>query len=210
HHLLVEAQPGCATRCLDVHFLVIEVRIACQQQPNVAAVDGHPGMTERMADQWNQQYVRRDALELSYAAEAEPAVALAGPVATPVLVRRPLLWTKALPVKPGFLLRRVLMFRSEHVHGGMWKIVETAGMVEIKVSQHDVPDLRRIETQAFDLPDGRHLFAKFRTEERKEKAAEPAVWVRDVLHPETSVDENQRIVRLEQQAVARQLGTADQ
>src|SRR5690606_40936631 len=119
HHLLVEAQAGCAARRIDVHLLVIEIGIACQQQPGVPAVDGHTGMTERMADQWNQHYVRSHALEFSNAAEAEPAVAFAGPVATPVPVRRPLLWAKALPVEPGSLLCCVLVFRREHVHASL-------------------------------------------------------------------------------------------
>ena len=46
-----------------------------------------------------------------------------------------------------------LALRGQHMHGGMRKIIETAGVIEIEVREHDVPHIPSVEAQSLDLAD---------------------------------------------------------
>jgi hypothetical protein len=59
HHPLIEPQAGQARRMIDVHLVVIEVRVAREQQPAAVGVHGDPGVTERVPDQRHEQDLGR-------------------------------------------------------------------------------------------------------------------------------------------------------
>lgn len=84
------------------------------------------------------------------------------------------------------------------------EVVQTAGVVEIEVRQHDVANVLGPEAEAFDLADGGHFLTKIGAQQGQEEAAQTATRVRDVTQTEAGVDEGEAFVAFNQQAVAAQ------
>src|SRR5690606_24987375 len=107
------------------------------------------------AEQGNERDAR-EFLDGTHRIETEPRVAFTGLMEPPSLTRSPLLRAKALPVKPGFLLHGVIALRLQQVDARFGKVVESAGVIEIEMREHDMSHVACTETQPFDLPHRRH------------------------------------------------------
>src|SRR3954454_12740955 len=149
-HPLVETQTRRAMR-FSVHFRVVEIGVGGIEEPAVPVrVHGDSHMSERMASQWNDQQIGRQSVESLNALETIPCLADIRQVDPPVVGSRPLLWTKPLPVHPRSLLERIVAFPAHQVHRCVREVVETTGMVEVQMAQHDMADIARIESEPFN------------------------------------------------------------
>ena len=138
---LQQAQCRRAAWVHCAHFPVVKIGVATMQQPGGFAPHCHAAVSAAMAvqrDECNIRYVRR---KHTHALKAEPAVA-AGLVTRPVRVRRPLFLDITVPFhkSPGVHCR--LIFPLEYVDLCVGKVGEPACMVNVKVCEHHMTDIR--------------------------------------------------------------------
>ena len=134
----------------------------------------------------------------------ESAAALVGMPAWPV---REVAARVARPIHQGGP-HRGLVLTSEDVYLGSREVRKAAGMVEIEVGDGDVAHVGGVVSELADLLDGRLAGLGPDPEPSGEREAEPPVGVAGVVEPHAGVDEDQRIRRLDQQAVADDAGPA--
>ena len=157
-----------------------------------------------MADQRNERDLLGHAVQRLRAGEAEPGLAIRGRIASPLRPRSPLLRPISLAVEPRRLLHGRHPFRFEQVHARVWKVVESAGVVEVEVREHDVAHVLWFEPQPLHLADGRELLAKIGAEQREKESTEPAARVAHVTRAKTGVHQGEAVRGFDQQAVAAQ------
>src|SRR5881227_1188152 len=97
---------------------------------------------------------------------------MAGLVHLPVRAGRPLLGSVALAVHPRRALERVVALGGEHVDARAGEVVEAAGVIEVEMGEDDVANVRALEAEPLDLPDGRQLFAEGGAQQGEEEAAQ--------------------------------------
>jgi hypothetical protein len=107
-----------------------------------------------------------------------------------------------------FGFERVRALDRHEMHGGVRKVVQPAGMVEVEMREHSMAHVARIEAQALLLAHRGHLLAEFRVEQPEEESAQALLRLRDVAQAEAGVDQHQAGVGLGKQAVARELAAA--
>ena len=205
HHPLVEAQCRRAARSAEVELVVVEVRVAGEQQPAVRLADGDAGVAERVTEQRHEHDLGRQPLEVAHALEAVPALACHAIVRGPPLVAAPLLGAVALAIERGALAHGILDLGTQHVHGRRGKIVEAAGVVEVEMGQHDVAHVGRAVAQCLDLAHGRQLLAKVRIEQAQEEPREPLRGISYVGEAVARIEQHEATVGLDEHAMARKL-----
>src|SRR5690606_22069882 len=147
----------------------------------------HTRMPMCMADQGNHRDFIRQCRQRTDAVEAVPGLAFSRLVDLPAITTVPLLRSKALTIKPGALLQRVIASALQHVNGGMRKIVQPAGMIEVEMREHDMAHIIGAKTHRFDLPRRGHFCAEVRRYQRKEEGAETRTRVCDITKAKTGV-----------------------
>lgn len=200
HQSLERAQPGRRRRH-GLGLSVKVVRVAAVQQPLLADPHGHPSMTARVPMKWHEQNIVdcRDGLA--------PHPLLATPaVDHPVRLMLPLLPAVAMILLRGRRLGRRGMLDIEHMHLRCREVAESTGMVEVKVSQHDVTHIGCGEPKTPDVRDRRLPGIAQRSRVEQPQRAETAPRLCEVGCSQTGVDEHQPILTLKQQAVAHQAG----
>jgi hypothetical protein len=89
------------------------------------------------------------------------------------------------------------MLQRVHVHLRPWKVGQSAGVVQVEVGQHDVPDVLHRETEPDDLPGRRLCRIAGRAKQGRENAHERC---RSgiVPEPKTGIDQQESVVRLDE------------
>src|SRR5690606_14790292 len=87
HHGLVQDEPGRAAWVLQIHFGVVEISVSGVEQPACVGSDGDACVAEGVAPQGDEEDLRGQAFEVSDAAKAVPAFAVARVVHAPVRLR---------------------------------------------------------------------------------------------------------------------------
>lgn len=206
HHELIKLETRGAMWVVQVHFFVEEIGISGVEKPLAAITgDSHTHMAECVPNQWDHGDIIRHAIQGMNAVEPEPGFALARIVDFPVLSGPPLLWAISLPVQPGFLHNGIITFGLHHVDARPGKIIQPAGVVEIKVRQHDMPNIARIKPKPLDLPDCRQFLPEIRAHKPKKEFAEAGMRMRYVLQTKTGIHQDKCGIPLDQKAMVRQM-----
>ena len=120
--------------------------IASVQQPSSAPSHGDRGVTRSVSGQWDKPDVGMDFVEAN-GGEAKPA-SMAKHVRRPPGLVLPAVTQVHLSMPPG---QKLLELRTVQVDRGVREIGQTSGMVEMKVCDDDVPDIRWIKSQRAEL-----------------------------------------------------------
>jgi hypothetical protein len=161
-----------------------------------------------MPSKRNQQNIRRHADQLADAIETEPSFSFER-IALPSEIVGPLDRAVSAAVEKPSLRSRGVQFRAEDVDCCLGKIHDPAGMIEIKMREHNVAHVGGFVPEAFELAQSGVLFAQPYAIGYPEEPAEP-LRLRHITRPETGIDENEPDVGLDQEAVAGQFGGAQQ
>lgn len=154
HHELIGGEPERAARLQRVHLVAVEIGIACMEEPAPRPFDGDAGVTGSVPAQRYHQDFRRQAVKRPDRLETVPVIPRRV-VGLPVAMGAPLSRTIALVGdKASWLVSGRFQFRRHDVHTGMGKVADAAGMVEIEMSENDVPDICSGKAEPFDLAQG--------------------------------------------------------
>ena len=74
---------------------------------------------------------------------------------------------------------------------GLGKVVQSPGMVEIEMREHDVAHVLGIEAEPLDLADGGHLLAELRTHQCQEERTQAPPRIGHVAQAEPGVHQHQ-------------------
>lgn len=96
--------------------------------------------------------------------------------------------------------KRRFVLLSKDVYPGLWKVRQTAGVVQMKVRKHDVPNISNVKSQASDVVSGSLLNIQTGPDHPTEKAHE-SCRAGAILNAEPRIHENETIVSLYQQTV---------
>ncbi len=178
-----------------LHLEVTEVRVACVQNPATLRPNRDTGLTGRVTGERDQEHVVARVGERAHRFEPVPALAacLVGLPLRSVLELR-------LAVAPVLGAQRIEL-GLEHVHGRVRKVGQTAGVVDVEVGRHEVPDVALPEPERFDARDrGVRRVERWPTDE-VELEAEP-LRIEHVLRADAGVDEQEPVARLDHEDVA--------
>jgi hypothetical protein len=74
--------------------------------------------------------------------------------------------SETLAVEPSPLPGCIVTLYFEHVNRSVRKIVQSTGVIEVEVSEHDVPHVARVVAKPLHLAHGRHLRPEIRAHQR--------------------------------------------
>jgi len=100
--------------------------------------------------------------------------------------------------RPG--VHRRFDLRRKQVNSGPREVWQPAGMIQMKMGQHNMPDIPRSEAQPCDLPSCRFLDVAGDSVQSTERAYPPC-WADAVLESEACVHQH-KLIRLNEQAVS--------
>ena len=83
------------------------------------------------------------------------------------------------------------LFAVEHVNGRVCEVLDAAGMVEVEMRQHDMPQVERAIAQLLDLAQRRLLLVELDAVGQHEEAADPLAGALHVAYAEAGIDRHQ-------------------
>lgn len=189
-------------RMRDIDLPLVEVGIAAMQEPSFFALDSNCTVPSRMPGNRNQKDILvASTQKRAHSRKAIPRLAFKR-VDLPIDTVLPVHGSVALPFAKCARLHSGEVFVFINMYLRARKIGQATDMVEVKVRGNDVPHVVGVKTQRFNLPQRSEFFIELGIRQCQEYTAEPFVRIFYIIATETSVDQHEPLVGLDQKRMA--------
>lgn len=198
-YALKDPQAGRSQGWID-ELLVVKEGVAGVQDPAGWTAHGDAAVAAGMSEERHQRYVGVEAVEARHGVQSQDLIACVR-VGAPARPMVKLLSQVAKALGSRGILHGPIVLGAVQVNGRIGKVGESAGVVQVQVSHHDVAHVRRGQAETLDLANGGLLGIEHGAGEGAEgpgKSHRAAY----LAQPKPGVDEDQAVaLGLEQQAV---------